>query len=142
MKTIIAFQIFILMFLFAIPVNAGGKEELKNYFNNVANKVKNTVNTLEKRTILSESFQDMNKVLDKIQNSGFISKEDLTGIDQFKASLLEKQYELEGSNGYERVADSQLNDFSNYVMQDLEQASITISLVAILLIAVLLVLLL
>ncbi len=48
-----------------------------------------------------------------------------------------------GSNGYERVADAQLNAFSDYVVQDMEQAdkSITISLVAALLIVIIIILL-
>jgi hypothetical protein len=55
----------------------------------------------------------------------------------------DKQDELAGINGYEKVSDSQLNNFSNYVVQSMEQAdtTITISLVAALLIVILIVLL-
>jgi hypothetical protein len=47
-----------------------------------------------------------------------------------------------GSNGYDRVADAQLNAFSDYVVQDMEQAErqITISLVSALLIVIILIL--
>jgi hypothetical protein len=73
-----------------------------------------------------------------------ISKEDHFEIDRLKATLLEKQNELEGKNGYERVPDAQLNAFSNYVVQDMEQAvgTITISVLALVLIIILIVLLL
>jgi ribosomal protein S20 len=144
MKALIAFGTVFMMFVLAIPVNADGKSELKKYFSKTANKVKTTESTVEKRKILNESFQNMNKALDKVQNSGLISKEDRFEIDRFKATLLEKQNELEGKNGYERVPDAQLNAFSNYVVQDMEQAvgTITISVLTLVLIIVLIVILL
>ena len=132
-----------MMFVLAIPVNAGGKDKLQKYFSDAALKVKATENASEKRKILNESFQNMSNALSKVQNSGLISKDDRIGIDRFKAALREKQNELAGINGYERVSDEQLNNFSNYVVQDMEQAqTITISLVALLLIILLAVLLL
>ena len=142
MKTRIAFGFIIMMFILALPVNAGGKDKLQKYFNDAALKVKATENASEKREILNESFQRMSKALDKIQNLRLISKDDRTGIDRFKSTLKEKQNELTGINGYERVSDEQLNNFSNYVVQDMEQADqmITISLVALLLIILLVVL--
>lgn len=144
MKALIAFGTVFMMFVLAIPVNADGKSELKKYFSKTANKVKTTESTVEKRKILNESFQNMNEALDKVQNSGLISKEDRFEIDRFKATLLEKQNELEGKNGYERVPDAQLNAFSNYVVQDMEQAveTVTISVLALVLIIVLIVILL
>jgi len=142
MKPIIAFVSFLLMFVLVTPVNAGGKGELQKHFNNVANKVKATENATEKREILNDSFQDMSKALDKLQSTGMISAEDQVGIDGLKATLKENQDELAGINGYERVPDSQLNNFSNYVVQNMAQADqmITISLVAALLIIIILIL--
>ena len=144
MKALIAFGFIIMMFVLAIPVNAGGKDKLQKYFNDTAFKVKATENASKKREILNESFQSMSNALSKVQNSGLISKDDRIGIERFKAALQEKQNELTGINGYERVSDEQLNNFSNYVVQDMEQADqmITISLVALLLIILLAVLLL
>ena len=141
MKTRIVLGFIIMMFVLAIPVNAGGKDKLQKYFNDVALKVKATENASEKREILNESFQSMLKALDKVQNSGLISKDDHIGIDRFKSTLKEKQNELAGSNGYERVSDEQLNNFSNFVVQDMEQAeTITISVVTLLVIILLAVL--
>ena len=56
--------------------------------------------------------------------------------------LYDRGDELTGSNGYERVADVQLNAFSDYVVQDMEQAAETvrISLVAALLIVIIIIL--
>jgi ribosomal protein S20 len=142
MKARIAFQSIILMIFLTITLNAGGKGELQKYFSDVAKKVKATENTSEKRKILNESFQSMSKALDKVQSSGLISKEDQVGIDRFKAKLQEKQDELAGVNGFERVSDAQLNTFSDYIVQDMEQAEVlTISLIAVLLIIIIVVLL-
>ncbi|MGA9118737.1 MAG: hypothetical protein WB699_05185 [Bacteroidota bacterium] len=132
-----------MMFVLALPANAGGKEQLQRYFSDAASKVKATDNPAEKREILNESFQTMFKALAIVEQSPTLSKDDAVSIDRFKASLQEKQDELTGSKGYVRVPDRQLNAFSDYVVQDTEQADqiVTISLVTLLLIAILFVLL-
>ncbi|RPI05457.1 MAG: hypothetical protein EHM64_06410 [Ignavibacteriae bacterium] len=143
MKARIAFGLIITLFVLALPTNAGGKEQLQKYFSNTAAKVKATVNPTEKRAILNESFQTMSGALDKVEGSGLISKDDRAGINRFKSALLEKQDELAGRNGYLRISDEQLNAFSDYVVQDMEQADliISISLITLLLIAIVLILL-
>ncbi len=143
MKALIAFGSIFMMFVLAIPVNADGKDELKQYFNKAANKVKMTENADEKREILNESFNSMSKILDKVQSSALISKDDHDGIDRLKAIIQDKQDELAGINGFDRVPDTQLNAFADYVVQDMEQADqmITISVVVLLLIIILIVLL-
>jgi hypothetical protein len=144
MKALIASVSFLLMFVLAIPVNADGKDELKQYFSKAADKVKATENADEKREILNESFNNMSKILDKVLSSELISENDRAGIKQYKAILQEKQNELKGSSGYDRVPDTQLNNFANYVVQDMEQAdsTVTISVIALILIIILVVLLL
>jgi hypothetical protein len=143
MKVLITLGSFLLMFMLAIPVSANGKDDLKQYFSKAADKVKTTENADEKREILNESFNSMSKALDKVLSSGLISESDRIGIEQYKAALQEKQNELEGSNGYERVQDMQLNSFANYVVQDMEQAdsTVTISVIALLLIIIIVILL-
>lgn len=142
MKAIIAFVSVIIMFVLVIPINAGGKGELQKHFSDVANKVKATENAAEKRAILENSFKDMSEALVKVQGSFLVSKEDQAGIEGLKSILKENQDELAGINGYERVPDSQLNNFSNYVVQNMAQADqvITISLVAALLIIIIIIL--
>ncbi|MBK7378687.1 MAG: hypothetical protein IPJ03_06730 [Ignavibacteriales bacterium] len=142
MKAIIAFVSVIIMFVLVIPINAGGKGELQKHFSDVANKVKATENAAEKRAILENSFKDMSEALVKVQGSFLVSKEEQAGIEGLKSILKENQDELAGINGYERVPDSQLNNFSNYVVQNMAQADqvITISLVAALLIIIIIIL--
>lgn len=133
----------ILMFVLAIPAHADGKGELQRYFSNAATRVKATNDPLEKRTILNESFQSMSKALDMVKSSPWISKDEGTGIDRYKAILQEKRDELAGVNGFTRVSDAQLNMFSDYVVQDMEQADqmVTISIVTLLLIIIIIILL-
>jgi len=128
----------------ALPALAGGKGDLQRYFSDAATRVKAAENPSEKRAILNESLQTMTRALEMVQGSRTISKDDAVGLELFKATLQEKQDELAGVNGFARVADNQLNTFSDYVVQDMEQADevVTISLVALLLIIILVVLLL
>jgi len=142
MKAIIAFITVIVMFVLVVPINAGGKSELQKHFSDVANKVKATENAAEKRAILENSFRDMSEALNKVQGSFLVSKEDQAGLEGLKSIIKENQDELAGINGYERVPDSQLNNFSNYVVQNMAQADqvITISLVAALLIVIIIIL--
>ena len=145
-RTTLRLMVMALVMTFAL-VHVGSalaQDNLQGYFNDTACKVKATTDPAQKYEILNHSLQTMSKALDKVQSSPLISKEDRAGIDRFKAALQEKQDELTGSNGYDRVSDAQLNAFSDYVVQDMEQAaqSITISLVAALLIVIILILLL
>jgi len=140
MKTRIFVGFIVMMFVFVAPLSANGKGDIQKYFNDTANKVKATENAAEKREILNDSFQNLSKALDKVENMGLVSSENRDVFDQFKNNLQEKQDELAGNNGYERIPDSQLNNFSNYVVQDMEQA-LSISLVALLLIIILVILL-
>jgi len=122
---------------------AGGKDDLKKYFSDTASKVKATTETAQKREILGNSLQKMSTTLDMVQNSPLISEKDRVSLNHFKTALQEKQDELNGSNGFERVSDTQLNAFSDYIVQDMEQASktITVTVLTAILIAVIAVLL-
>ena len=137
------FGFIIMMFVLIQAVNAGGQDGIQKYFNDTACKVKATTDPVEKRGILNNSLQNMTKALDNVQSMQLISKEDQAGIDRLRAALQENQDELNGSNDYERVPDSQLNAFSMYVVQNMEQAdkTITIGLVTALLIVIIIILL-
>ncbi|MDZ7721541.1 MAG: hypothetical protein U5R06_01635 [candidate division KSB1 bacterium] len=124
MKARIIFIAIIMLFVMIQAGHAGGTEDIQKYFNETANKVKATDDPVEKREILNKSLQTMSRALERVESSGLISQKDRAGIDQFKAALQEKQDELAGINGYARVADAQLNNFSDYVVQDMEQATL------------------
>lgn len=132
----------VMMLVLALQATAGGTGELQKYFSDAAVKVKATDDPAEKREILNQSFQNMSAAIEMAQKSELISKNDGVGLDRFRAALQEKQDELAGNNGYVRVPDEQLNAFSDYVVQDTEQADqvITISVITLLLIILLVVL--
>lgn len=140
MKTRRGFGCLVMLIALAIPASG----QIQKHFSDVSNKVKATENAAEKRVILDESFRSMLKALDMVESSPSISKADLAGIDRVKASLREKQDELAGVNGFNGIADAQLNAFSEYVVQDMEQADemITISVVTLLLILIVVILIL
>ena len=132
----------VIMCVLALPAFAGGKGEIQGYFNDAATKAKAAASTSEKRQILNESFHTMSAALDIVKSLPLVSNDDVAGINRLKATLQQKQDELAGNNGYARVPDNQLNAFSDYVVQDMEQADqvVTISLVTLLLIVILIVL--
>jgi hypothetical protein len=142
MKARIVLLVLVMMFVLVQAGIAGGKDDIQKYFNDTASKVKATEDPVQKREILNKSLQTMSQALDRVESSGLVSQDNRAGIDRFKTTLQEKQDELTGSNGFDRVADAQLNAFSDYVVQDMEQAaqSVTISLVAVLLIIIILIL--
>jgi len=137
-----AIRLTMIMFVIAFASIAQGQENIQKYFNDTACKVKATTDPSQKRDILNTSFDHMFKAMNAAKSSALISKDDKAGIGRLIVTLKEKQDELAGVNGYDRVPDAQLNAFANYVVQDMEQATqtVTISLVALLLIIILVVL--
>jgi len=136
------FRIMVMMCVLVYAGIAAGQDNVQKYFNDAACKVKATTDPAQKREILHNKLQNMSTALDKVQSSPLVSETDRAGMDLLKASLQEKQDELAGSNGFARVPDDQLNAFSDYVVQDMEQAdkTITISLVTALLIVIIIIL--
>lgn len=131
----------VVMLVMAFAGIAQGQDKIQNYFSDAACKVKVTSDPLQKRDILDKSLIKMSKALDAVQSSPLISKNDKASIGKLRVILKDKQDELAGVNGYERVPDAQLNAFADYVVQDMEQAqNITISLVAALLIIIIVIL--
>jgi len=138
----LTFMAFVMMFALVHVGNALGQDNLQKYFNDTACKVKATADPSQKRAILNDGLQNMSKALNRVESLRLISKDDRAGMDRLKITLQERQNELAGSNGYDRVPDEQLNAFSDFVVQDMEQAdrTITISLVTLLLIIIIVIL--
>lgn len=122
---------------------ANSGEQFKKYINNVAQEAELADNAEEKRTILNESFNKLLKAVNRIEKMKHISEEELSGIAKLKNNIQEKKNELNGLDGYKRVKDGQLDNFTDYVQQDLEQANtyITLSLGLAVIIAILLLML-
>lgn len=124
---------------------AGGdlENQLKDYFNKTAQKVRLANSASEKREILNNSFNGLLKAFNATGEMP-LSDKDREGINYFKRIIQQKQYELNGLNGYEKVSDSNLNQFAQFSMQQFEQSAeyITISVIALVLIIILVILLL
>lgn len=114
----------------------------KKYVNNMVQRVEKAKDPNDKRAIINNSFDNMVTVFDKVLTMGIISETDKEAVLSLKGNIVEKKNELTGSDGYKRVPNSELNNFANYVQQDLEQAdTVTISISVTLLIVILVLLL-
>jgi uncharacterized membrane protein len=142
MVTRTALRLIIMMGVLGCAGAAMGQDRVHNYFNDTALKVRATESPVQKREILNKSLSDMTKMIDTVKSSPLTSAQDDITLARFQATLQEKSDELAGINGFDRVPDDQLNAFSTYVIQDMEQAreTITISLVVALLIIIIIIL--
>ena len=132
--------------LLQIPVlaqNSNPTEKFKKHINSIVEKVEEAEEAEEKRTLLNDSFDDLITAFERVENMKAISQKDREAIANLKANITEKKKELNGLDGYAGIKDNRLNQFANYVQQDLEQAdeTITISLTVALLIVIILLLL-
>lgn len=132
----------ILLVCSVVLVQAQGKEKLQQFISSAATEAKAATDPSQKREILSNSLGKVTQAMEIVEAMGSVSATDRAGIQRFRASLQEKQDALAGRNGQTRIADERLNDYANFLVQDMEQADtvITISLVAFLLIIIILIL--
>lgn len=133
--------LFILTFQTALFAQSNIEEIFKKHFNKTVQNVEQTNDADEKRAILNTSFDKMLKAADRIEAS--LSDDEREELKSFKNAVTEKQNELNGLDGFDEIQDEELDDFSNYVQQDFEQANryITISVSTALLIILILLLL-
>jgi len=143
MITRIALRLIVVIGALSYAGVALGQDKVHSYLNETAFKVKATESPVQKREILSKNLGAMIKAIDTVKSAPLTSEQDDINLDRIKATLQEKSDELAGTNGFDRVPDDQLNAFSTYIVQDMEQAdkSVTISLVAALLIVIIIILL-
>lgn len=118
-------------------------DQLKSEINKMVENVEKAETAEQKRKILNTSFDNLITTFDRVQAMDQVPESDKKKLADFKKSIRENRNELNGINGYEKVPDSELNDFAQYVQQDIEQADrvITISVTTALLIVLILLLL-
>ena len=121
---------------------AMSQDKIHNFLNDTSLKVKATASPEQKREILSTSLGEMTRAIDTVKGAPLTTDQDRANLDRLRVTLQEKSDELVGANGFDRVPDDQLNAFSTYIVQDMEQAdqTITISLVVALLIVIIIIL--
>ncbi len=115
----------------------------KNYFNRAVQKVQQANNADEKRAILNNSFSRMITAINKIESMVPLSEKDAIQLNSYKNEIANKKSELNGTDGFVKVNDNQLDQFANFTQQSLEQAdaTLTIGLTAALLIVIIIILL-
>ncbi len=147
MKTIYVITSFLIIMLGNQSISAAQStnlsETFKKHFNETVQQVHETEHADEKRMILNASFSKMVEAIEIIETRANLSDEERTRLSSFKNDLSEKQNELNGLDGFEQVEDADLDEFSNFSQDYLEQASrtITLSLTTALLIVIILLLL-
>ncbi|WP_018128127.1 hypothetical protein [Balneola vulgaris] len=116
---------------------------IKEHINEMVVTVEKKETTTEKRAALNESLDEMIAAIDKVSNMKAVPTADKEGLNAFKTTLEDRKNELNGAEGFEAVPANQLNDYANFIQQDLEQADrvVTLSLTTALLIVLILLLL-
>jgi hypothetical protein len=129
---------------FAEANTGDAMERFKTYLNETVQQVKNASDATIKRDILRRSLQNMESATQQLQDSRGVDDESRAALGAFRDVITEKLDQLDGRNGFEPVADADLDDFADYAQQDLEQAQrVVISIgVGTLLLLILLILLL
>lgn len=127
----------------AVAQSVNITETFKKSFNETVQEVHKTDSAAEKRTLLNESFNKMTAAIERIESKANLSEEESAQLKSFKSDIQAKKSELNGTDGFDRVMDKNINNFSDYSQQYFEQAdkTITIGLTAALLIILILILL-
>jgi hypothetical protein len=98
------------------------ENQLKSYMNDITREVKSAEDSGRKRAILNETLLNILSAVKTVEELPATSAREQKILGQFKDSMQDKYDELNGLNGFERVADEDLDAFADYVLQDLEQA--------------------
>ncbi|MEX1011866.1 MAG: hypothetical protein WDZ29_07370 [Balneolaceae bacterium] len=122
-----------ILFLFAIQSTVVAQtakvtETFKTHFNETVQQVQQTESADEKRTILNESFIKMIVAIDRIDSLVKLPEDEVAQLHAFKMGIVEKQNELNGLNGYNQVMSDDLDDFSSFSQNYIEQANRTITI--------------
>ncbi|XWN36844.1 MAG: hypothetical protein ROO71_12885 [Balneola sp.] len=123
--------------------NTGDAEVMfKKHINKMVENVEKAESPESKREILNNSFNDLITAIEKVEAMSVVPETEKKGLTSFKADIQDKQNELNGENGFVGVSNSNLNNFANFIQQDLEQAdTVTIGVTTLLLIIIILLLL-
>jgi hypothetical protein len=112
----------------AVAQSTNITETFKKHFNETVQQVQQTENADEKRFILNESFTKMLTSIDRIESMATLSDDESALLSAYKNDLLEKKNELNGLDGFDRVLDEDLDEFSNFSQDFMEQANRTITI--------------
>lgn len=111
---------------FAQSINV--TEIFKEHFNETVLAVHNTEIKDEKRAILDDSFNKMIIGVEQIESLSYLTEDERANLATYKNGITEKLSELNGLDGFDEVIDEDLNDFSDYSQNYIEQANRTITI--------------
>jgi hypothetical protein len=110
------------------PAHAGPASALEERYHaalsQVTQEVKQAPDPAEKRRILSGYIKHMEDGLQKAESLSSLPDEDRQSLHTVLGKYFAYQAELDGTAGYTRVADRDLDQFASYMRQDMEQAPI------------------
>lgn len=103
-------------------------ETFKKHFNQTVQQVHRAECPDEKRMILNESFSNMIEAIDLIEARANLSDDEKAMLSSFRNDVSDRQSELNGLDGFEQVEDADLDEFSNFSQDLMEQANRTVTL--------------
>ena len=103
-------------------------ETFKKHFNETVQAVHETESADEKRAILNESFNKLIIAIDRIESVSSLTEDESASLNSYKIGLTEKLNELNGLDGFDEIMDEDLDDFSNFSQDFIEQANRTITI--------------
>jgi len=103
-------------------------ETFKKHFNETVQEVHGTENADEKRAILNESFNKMITAINRIESLASLTEDERDNLKSYKFGITEKLSELNGLDGFDEIMDEDLDDFSSFSQNFLEQANRTITI--------------
>ncbi len=128
-KTLLASVMFLLAFqAVSYAQTANVTDTFKKHFNETVQEVQQTENADEKRVILNESFNKIIVAIDRIDSRSNLSEGQEAQLHSYRVGIVEKRNELNGLDGFDEVVDEDLEDFSEYSQQFIEQANNTITI--------------
>ncbi len=146
MKRIFSSGLFLsLIFFFGVNISMAQVDDpatvLKDYVNDMVQKVEKAETAEMKRTVLNNSFDELLVTFNKVEEMKALSEADQKAINNLKSTITERQNELNGLAGYKQVPNNQLNNFAHFVQQNMEMAdTVTISIAVLVLLALVLLL--
>jgi hypothetical protein len=108
----------------AAPGAALVEEQYKAALSRLTQEVRQAQSPTEKREILQHFINGMQDGLRKAENLESILESDRETLRSVAGRFHAYQAELDGMNGYDRVADADLDAFAGYVQQGMEQAPV------------------
>lgn len=108
--------------------SANVSETFKKHFNETVEKVQDTDNADEKRAILNESFNKMITAIEKIESKASLTEDESANLNSYKLDLTEKLNELNGLDGFDEIVDEDLDEYSDYAQDSMEQANRTVTI--------------